>query len=215
MDAKLEAIEAMIKNLVSQVPEKPSSSFVQNIGTGRYGMPNDTAGKPLKSPFNATDYMCFGCGESGHFQNNCEKVKALIQKGAVILNREGRICLPDGTRVPNIPHGACLVDRVEKYYITMRSSQTYYSTFEEAEEHLLGLIPKETTYMNREVLDEREQRIAKLEKEIGIRERENAVTAKYQKLSEKGSEKTDASVYSTEQFNRDMAALREDRPDFH
>jgi hypothetical protein len=97
----------------------------------------------------------------------------------------------------------------------MRSSQTYYSTFEEAEEHLLGLIPKETTYMNREVLDEREQRIAKLEKEIGIRERENAVTAKYLKLSEKGSEKIDASVYSTEQFNRDMAALQGDRPDFH
>jgi hypothetical protein len=215
MDAKLEAIETMIKNFVSQVQEKPSSSFVQNVGPVKYGMSNDTAGKPFKSQFNHADYMCFGCGENGHFQNNCEKVKALIQKGAVILNREGRICLPDGTRVPNIPNGACLVDRVEKYYITMRSSQTYYSTFEEAEDHLLGLIPKETTYMNREVLDEREQRIAKLEKEIGIRERENAVTAKYLKLSEKGSEKIDASVYSTEQFNRDIAALQGDRPDFH
>jgi len=215
MDAKLEAIETMIKNFVSQVQEKPSSSFVQNVGPAKYGMPNDTAGKSFKSPFNHADYMCFGCGENGHFQNNCEKVKALIQKGAIIQNREGRICLPDGTRVPNIPNGACLVDRVEKYYITMRSSQTYYSTFEEAEDHLLGLIPKETTYMNREVLDEREQRIAKLEKEIGIRERENAVTAKYLKLSEKSPEKTDINVYSPEQFNRDIAALQGERPDFH
>lgn len=215
MDAKLEAIEAMIKNLMSQVPEKPSSSFVQNIGTGRYGVPSDTAGKPVKSPFNATDYICFGCGEGGHFQNNCEKVKALIQKGAVILSREGRICLPDGSRVPNIPQGACLVERVEKYYNTMRSSQTYYGTFEEAEEHLLGLMPKETTYMNREVFDEREQRIAKLEREISIRERENAITAKLLKLSEKGSEKADTSVYSLEQFSKELAALQGDRPDFH
>jgi hypothetical protein len=111
-------------------------------------MPNEPSGKPFKSSFNTTDYMCFGCGENGHFQNNCEKVKALIQKGAVILNREGRICLPDGTRVPNIPQGACLVDRVERYYNTMRPSQSYCSTFEEAEEQLLGLVPKETMYMN-------------------------------------------------------------------
>ena len=38
----------------------------------------------------------------------------------------------------------------------MRPSRSYCSTFEEAEEQLLGLVPKETTYMNREVLDERE-----------------------------------------------------------
>ena len=36
----------------------------------------------------------------------------------------------------------------------MRPSQSYCSTFEEDEEQLLGLVPKETTYMNREVLDE-------------------------------------------------------------
>ena len=214
VDAKLEAIENMIKSFVSQIQEKPSSTFVQNIGPERYGMSSDTSGKPVKPSFNPSDYMCFGCGERGHFQNNCEKVKALIQKGAVIHNREGRICLPDGTRVPNIPHGASLVDRVERYYSTMRPSQSYVSTFEEAEEQLLGIIPKETMYMNKEVLDEREQRIAKLEKEIGIREKENAIIAKYLKLSEKGSEKADASVYSQEQFNKDIAALQEDRPDF-
>jgi hypothetical protein len=69
--------------------------------------------------------------------------------------------------------------------------------------------------MNREVIDEREQRIAKLEREISIRERENAITAKLLKLSEKGTEKADTSVYSLEQFSKELAALQGDRPDFH
>ena len=97
----------------------------------------------------------------------------------------------------------------------MRPSQSYCSTFEEAEEQLLKLVPKETTYMNQEVLDEREQRIAKLEKELGIRERENAIAAKYLKLSKKVPEKIDASTYSQEQFQKDIAALQGERPDFH
>ena len=215
MDSKLEAIEAMIKNFVSQSQEKPPSSFVQNVGPIKYGMSNDILGKPLKTPFSIMDIVCYGCGENGHFQNACEKIKALIQKGAITFSREGRICLPDGSRVPNIPPGACLVERIEKYYSTMRSSQAYYGTFEEAEEHLLGLMSKEPTYMNREALDEREQRIAKLEREIGIRERENAIMAKFLKLSEKGSERADTSVYSLEQFSKELAALQGDRPDFH
>jgi hypothetical protein len=214
MDSKLEAIEAMIKNFVSQNQEKTPSSFVQNVGPIKYGMSNDILGKPLKTPFNITDAVCYGCGESGHFQNACEKIKALIQKGVITHSREGRICLPDGSRVPIIP-GACLVERIEKYYTTMRPSQAYYGTFEEAEERLLGLVPKETTNMNREVLDEREQRIAKLEREISIRDRENAITAKLLKLSEKGPEKADTSVYSLEQFSKELAALQGDRPDFH
>ena len=69
--------------------------------------------------------------------------------------------------------------------------------------------------MNREALDEREQRIAKLEREIGIRERENAIMAKSLKLSEKGSERADTSVYSLEQFSKELAALQGDQPDFH
>ena len=147
------------------------------------------------------------------FQNNCDKVKSLIQKGAIIQNREGRVCIPDGSWVPNIPHGASLVERVERYYATMKPSQAYYGTFEEVEENMSGIIPRETTYANREV-DDREQRIAKLEKGMELKERENALKIKQMKFEGRGLEKADVASYRLECFNNELSALQEEKPGF-
>ena len=69
----LEAIEGLIKTLLSQAQEKPSSACVQNMGMGyRSGNNSELPGRPLKIFSSGTELICFGCGESGHFQNNCE-----------------------------------------------------------------------------------------------------------------------------------------------
>ena len=52
------------------------------------------------------------------------------------IYKEGRVCLPDGLRVPNIPTGASLVEHVDRYYATMKLVQSYYGTFEEMEDSM-------------------------------------------------------------------------------
>ena len=83
--AMLEAIEGLIQMLLSQTHEKPSLAFVQNLGIGyRSGNNSELPGRPLKNFSSGPELICSGCGESGHFQNNCERVKALFTKGAIV-----------------------------------------------------------------------------------------------------------------------------------
>ena len=70
---KLEAIEGLIKTLLSQAQEKPLLAFVQNLGMGySSGNNSELLGRSLKNFSSGAELICFGCGESGHFQNNCE-----------------------------------------------------------------------------------------------------------------------------------------------
>ena len=207
LGAKLENIECLLKTFMSQAQEKPSSGFVQNIGMGnRMGNQGEVPGRAFKSFSNGTDFICFGCGESGHFQNDCGRVKALIAKGAIVHNREGRVCLPDGSRVPNVPPGSCLADRVDRYYASMKPTQSYYGAFEEMEDKIHGSISRESTYVNREI-EEREQRIAKLEKEQELKERENALSAKQFKLEAKLPDKAAIQAYLLEHLDEDLQML--------
>ena len=73
------------------------------------------------------------------------------------------MCLLDGLQVPNIPTGASLVERVDRYYTTLKLVQSYYGTFEEVEDSY-GAPSRESTSVGKEI-DEREQRITKAEKE--------------------------------------------------
>ena len=212
---KLESIEGLVKTLLSQQPEKPSPNLVQQVGQGiRNGNLNNEQGKSFRALPNTSEIICFGCGEGGHFQNNCDRVKALISKGAIIRNHEGRVCLPDGSRVPNIPAGACLAERVEKYYASVKPSQAYYGAFEEMEEKMGGVLPREQLYVNREV-DSREQRIAKLEKEFELKERENTLLAKQMKLESKISENSDVRSFLLERFDDELKALQNNKSGFH
>jgi hypothetical protein len=213
--AKLESLESLMKTFISQNQEKPVTGFIQNVGNGwnRSGVQNDEPGKNFRNMSNNSDFICFGCGESGHFQNICERVKALIAKGSIIRNREGRVCLPDGSKVPNVPAGASLVERVERYYGSMKTSQTYIGKFEEVEDKMGGILPRESSYINREV-DERELRLSKLEKEFELKERENVLLAKQLKLENKTSEKPDIRSYLLEKFDEELSALQNNKSGF-
>ena len=121
----------------------------------RSGNNSELPGRPLKNFSSCRELICFGCGESGHFQNNCERVKALFTKGDIVYNKERRVCLPDGSRVPNTPTGASLVECMDRYYTTMKLVQSYYGTFEEVEDSY-GAPSRESTSVGKEI-DEREQ----------------------------------------------------------
>lgn len=199
--ARFDAIESLIKKIGSHNPEKPTSNFVQNVGQSmRTGNYTEMSGRNYNNTSNTSGSTCYGCGESGHFQNNCERVKTLISKGSIIYNREGRVCLPDGSRVPNIPMGASLIDRVERYYSTMKQSQSFYGAFEEMEERLGGTMPRETSQVTRD-LEDREAKIERLEKELALRERESTLKAKQLKLE-------------SVRIDDEISALREDKAGF-
>jgi len=213
--ARFDNIEGLMKTLLSQSQEKPTASYIQNLGPGnKFGSQAEPTGKVYKSFSNGSELICFGCGENGHFQNNCERVKALVKNGAIVYNREGRVCLPDGSRVPNVPTGASLVERVDRYYATTKPSQAFYGAFEEMEEKLGSTTSRESTYVNREV-DEREQRIAKLEKEYELKERENALVAKQLKLENRTVGKSDIHSFLLEKFDDELSALQGGKLGFH
>lgn len=213
--ARFEGLETMMKSLLTQSQEKTVASFVQNVGQGGGNFPHteSMANRGFRNFTNTSGYNCFGCGDHGHFQNDCEKIKNLIRTGAIRYNGEGRVCLPDGSKVPSGPAGANLADRVEKYYSTMRPTQAYYGTFEEMEEKLAGIMPKENSFLNREV-EEREQKLARLEKELELKERESALLAKQLKLEAKAPEKIDVRSYLLDRFDEELKALQDSKQGF-
>jgi len=213
--ARFDGLETMLKSLLNQTQEKPAASFVQTVGQGggSFSHPEPMTNRGFRNHTNSSGIVCFGCGENGHFQNTCEKVKNLVHSGAIIYNKEGRVCLPDGSRVPNVPMNGNLVERVDKYYSSMRPTQAYYGSFEEMEDKMGGGLSRETSYMNREV-DEREQRLAKLEKELELKERESALLAKQMKLEAKVPERGDVRSYLLERFDEELKGLQENKQGF-
>src|SRR5271156_3711873 len=214
LDARFDTMQELIKSLV-QSQEKPASTFVQNIGnSGRGHQHNEPMmNREYKNFSNATDLICFGCGGPGHFQNNCERIKSMVQNGMLIFNQDGKVCLPDGSRVPSVPTGASLVERVDRYYSTMRPTQAYYRTFEEMEDKMSGTIPRDNYPVSQDV-DHKEQRLARLEKELDLRERESALMARQFKLESKSSDKKELCSYLLEKFDDDLTSLQEDKGGF-
>ena len=67
--------------------------------------------------------------------------------------------------------------------------------------------------MGREI-DEREQRIAKAEKELELRERESTLKAKQYKLEAKALERADVCSFLLEHFDQELSALQEGKLGF-
>jgi hypothetical protein len=193
-----------------QAQDKTLLSFVQSVGLeNKIGRNAEVPGKVLKTFLSGSEATCYGCEDVSHFQNNCNCVKALLDKGVIIHNQEGQVCLPDRMRVPNIQPKAYLVDRIEKYYATMKPLQMYYGTFEEIEERFL---PR-SSYVNKEV-EEHEQRIVKLEKEFELNERLAALKTKQSKLEESMLEKADVWSLLLHCFDEELLTLQNKKPGF-
>jgi len=186
--SKVKEMDEMLKSLLAPKQERPATTLIQSSAT--LNETNGQLGVTQRWVKSAQPEGCFGCGEKDHFQNKCEKVKQQIQIGNLILDAEGRIKLPDGSRVPKFPQGACLIERMERYYATNKPAPAYYGAFEEAEDRALSTLIK-PRFPSMTSFDEREQRIARQERELDLRERESLIKAKQLKLekSESKSEK--------------------------
>lgn len=177
VDAKLGEIENMMKTLVAQTqsastaPSWRSSSNINRNSDHNFGSPAQYSVK------------CFFCGKSGHFQNDCEELKTCLKSGKLKLNSDGRLRLPDGSIVPNSPPGSCWLERVERYYAHRPSQVLYCGTIEEDDDIFNINVPGynyQPQYFN--MSEDRERKLAQLERDIELRERENALTLKQLKL---------------------------------
>jgi hypothetical protein len=188
LDSKLEGLESLMKTLISHAQTKSAASYVQNFSQG--GGPGQLENQQRWNK-NPRGMECFGCGADDHFQEKCEKIKHHLRIGNLKINGEKRICLPDGSKIPNIPYGANLIERMEKYYAN-KPSQSYYGAFEEREESAGGTFHLVNENMTNGT-ESQEQRLAQLERELNLKEKESLLRAKQLKL-EKESEKSQSSA---------------------
>ena len=114
--------------------------------------------------------------------------------------------------MPNIHTGVSLGKCVNRYYATMEPVQSYYGTFEEMEDSY-GVPSWESTSAVREI-NEHEQRIAKAEKELELRERESTLKVKQYKLEAKALKRADVCSFLLEHFGQELSALQEGKPGF-
>lgn len=184
-DSKLESIESTLKALLAQAPTKGASGFNQNFNGNSAGGHPEIQQRWVK---NSQGMECFGCGGDDHFQDKCEKIKHHVKLGNLKYNQEGRVRLANGSRVPNYPTGANLIERMERYYASKPPVQAFLGSYEEVEERSVNTYTKYGEPIDNS-LDLKEQRLAKLEKELQLKERESVLLARQLKLEDKGDEK--------------------------
>ena len=60
--------------------------------------------------------MCHGCGQIGHFIQQCPVIEAAITAGKCRRNHEGKVILNTGAFVPRSIPGTTLIERVEEWH---------------------------------------------------------------------------------------------------
>ena len=90
LENKLSDLAGMMKTLLSQAQEKPPMKVETNRGYDSTG--HTHVQKWGRSPGNE---KCLFCGKEGHYQPECEELKAHVRIGNVRM-MDNKVCLPDG-----------------------------------------------------------------------------------------------------------------------
>ena len=181
MESRFSDIENMMKTLLAQSQGGASQGLCKgdcksgNCKTheAHSGPAQRWGGKPMENE------KCFWCGLFGHFQADCEDLKSQIRSGNVKVNQEGKLRLKDGSFIPNYPAGATMKEKVERHY-AKRPSQYYHGEYEE-DDPVPSSIPRyPSQYL--QTNETAERRRARLEKELDLKEREDALELRKLKL---------------------------------
>ena len=220
MDAKFSEIENMIKTLWVEGPAGASNELCKEGCKGSCNKVHDasTSGSMQKWGKTMEKEKCFFCWLLGHFQADCEALKNHIMQGNVKLNPEGKLRLRDGSFIPNQPAGASPKERVEKH-LAKRPSQFFYGEYEEDDPPVSKY---SSQYLN--TSEDSERRVARLEAELALRKREEALELRKMKLEqeEKHLEKSNGSTRAAHVFDllgqlteEEVAAIKAARAGFH
>ena len=123
---------------------------------------------------------CFYCGRRDHFIPDCDDVQEDLKKSLVKWSSDGKLRLGDGSQIPGYPSNGTIKERVMKQ-LAKQHAAFHFGEYE-TEEDLIGpSVPKYTTqYVN--IVENAEKRRARLEHELDLKEKEEALELRKLKL---------------------------------
>ena len=219
IESRFSEIENMMKTLLTQSQAGVSQGLCKGDCKGgsckmheaHSGPAQRWGGKPMENE------KCFWCGLLGHFQADCEDLKSQIRSGSVKVNQEGKLRLKDGSFIPNYPAGATMKEKVERHY-ARRPSQFYHGEYEEDDPVPSSAPRYPSQYL--QLNETAERRRVRLEKELDLKEKEDALELRKLKLEreEKRLEHASGSskaVNLLELTDDELAAIKAARLGFH
>jgi hypothetical protein len=149
---------------------------------------------------------CYYCG-GDHFVPECDEAKEDVRAGLVKWNTEGKLRLSDGSYIPSFPNTTLIKERVERYY-AKKQSQYYLGNEEEEDVPSASIAKVAPSYTN--IAEDPMRRRARLEQELDLKEREEALILKQLKLERDERKKDQHKVTRAAQVLEMLEQLTED-----
>jgi hypothetical protein len=177
MDSRFNNLEGMMKTLLNQVQngtgnkKEPFVQYDPNMGV-KLGQPGTIPrwGPTGNGRVYEPETRCFYCGGKGHYIPECDELRKDLKTGYVMINEEKKLRMPDGGYIPNIPNGAFIKEKIERY--NMRKQSQFYCGYEEDEEPVIPRYPAQFVNSTAENPIQRHKRLEKvldLEEELELR----------------------------------------------
>ena len=187
IEAKFGELQDMFKTMLSMAqkqeqPHQPVGHGGSIFERGADGI----LGKPGTMPRwgkSVDNERCFYCGHKGHYVPDCTELKEELRSGRLRTGSDGKLRLGDGTRIPPGPMGSTIKERIERAPNFGPKSNYHYGGCYEDEDgvYIPSLAKISTQYIMGS--DNFDHRKARIEQEINMQEREEALELRKLKLA--------------------------------